>query len=162
MRSGVTVQLAYIPAGPGAVYEQRTVHGRAGSLEIFKDRSGRAPILHRADGDLTGRELADAAGGLDLGPVTERLFGDGVGYDLPFAEVDAGLLAIEIHDFAAAIQDKRAPEVDGRLGLTSVAALLAAYESGLTGGAVPIAAVLDGTVAQYQADIDAGLGLLLP
>jgi predicted dehydrogenase len=162
MRSGVTVQLAYIPSGPGTVYEQRTVHGRAGSLEIFKDRSGRAPILHRADGDVTGRELADAAGGLGLGPVTERLFGDGIGYDLPFAEVDAGLLAIEIHDFAAAIQDKRVPEVDGRQGLTSVAALLAAYESGLTGGPVPIAAVLDGTVAQYQADIDAGLGLLLP
>lgn len=162
MKSGVTVQLAYIPSGPGAVYEQRTVHGRHGSLEIFKDRTGRAPVLHRADGDLTGRELADAAGGLELDAVTERLFGRDIGYDLPFAEVDAGLLAIEIHDFAAAIQHKRPPEVDGVTGLTAVAALLGAYESGLAGRAVPIAAVMDGTFAEYQADIDAGLSSLLP
>jgi predicted dehydrogenase len=162
MQSGVTVQLAYIPSGPGHIYEQRTVHGQAGSLEIFKDRTGKAPVLHRADGALTGRELADAAGGLKLDAVTERLFGSDFGYDLPFAEVDAGLLAIEIHDFAAAIVEKRDPEVDGQLGLNAVAALLAAYESGLTGEAIAVSKVLDGTVSQYQADIDAGLNSLLP
>ena len=43
MQSGVTVQLAYIPSGPGHLYEQRIVHGQAGSLEIFKDRTGKAP-----------------------------------------------------------------------------------------------------------------------
>ena len=161
MQSGVTVQLAYIPSGPGHVYEQRIVHGQAGSLEIFKDRTGKAPVLHRADGAITGRDLADAIGGLQLDAVTERLFGSDIGYNLPFAEIDAGLLAIEIHDFAAAILDKRDPEVDGQLGLNAVAALLAAYESGLTGGAVPISAVLEGTISQYQADLDAGLSSLL-
>lgn len=161
MQSGVTVQLAYIPSGPGHLYEQRTVHGRAGSLEIFKDRTGKAPILHRSGGSLTGRKLADAVGGVALDDVTEQIFGSDISYDLPFAEVDAGLLAIEIHDFAAAIADKREPEVDGQLGLNAVAAVLAAYESGLTGGAVPVAEVLDGTYSQYQADLDAGLSSLL-
>jgi predicted dehydrogenase len=161
MQSGVTVQLAYIPSGPGHHYEQRVVHGQAGSLEIFKDRTGKAPVLHRADGDLTGRELADAVGDFRLDDVTERLFGRDIAYDLPFADTDAGLLAIEIHDFAAAVLDKRAPEVSGRLGLEAVAALLAAYESGLTGGAVAISDVLDGTVSQYQADLDAAASSLL-
>ena len=82
MQSGVTVQLAYIPSGPGYLYEQRTVHGRAGSLEIFKDRTGQAPILHRSGGSLTGRELADAVGGVTLGDVTERIFGSDISYDL--------------------------------------------------------------------------------
>jgi predicted dehydrogenase len=161
MQSGVTVQLAYIPSGPGHHYEERVVHGQAGSLEIFKDRTGKAPVLHRADGAIAGRELADAAGAFQPDAVTERLFGSDIGYDLPFADVDAGLLAIEIRDFAAAILDKREPEVDGRLGLNAVAALLAAYESGLTGGSVPIAGVVDGTFSQYQADLDAAIGSLL-
>jgi predicted dehydrogenase len=161
MRSGVTVQVAYIPSGPGVKYEQRTIHGRAGSLEIFKDRTGRSPVLHRADGSLSGRDLAEAAGGVSLDPVTERLFGPAFEYERSFAETDAGLLAVEFHDFAAAVLEGRPPEVDGYLGVTAVAAVLAAYESGLAGGAVAMEDVMSGKISRYQDDIDAGLAGLI-
>jgi predicted dehydrogenase len=157
MASGVTVQLAYIPSGPGWLYQERVLHGRAGSLQIFRDRTGQAPVLHTAAGLLTGPELAEAAGGVSLDPVTEALFGGDFSYDLDFATTDANLLAIEIHDFAAAVLDGRRPEIDGTLGLSAVAAVLAAYESGLVGQAVRIEDVLSGSLSGYQDEIDAGL-----
>jgi predicted dehydrogenase len=157
MASGVTVQLAYIPSGPGWLYQERVLHGRAGSLQIFRDRTGQAPVLHTAAGSLTGPELAEAAGGVSLDPVTEALFGGDFSYDLDFATTDANLLAIEIHDFAAAVLDGRRPEIDGTLGLSAVAAVLAAYESGLVGQAVRIEDVLSGSLSGYQDEIDAGL-----
>ena len=69
-------------------------------------------------------------------------------------------MAIEIHDFADAILTGRPPEVDGQLGLTAVAAVLAAFESGLAGRPVTMAEMLAGKVTAYQDDIDRGLGLL--
>ena len=53
MASGLPVQMAYVASGLGKRWTQRTVHGRDGSLEIFNDRTGKAPILHTTDGDLT-------------------------------------------------------------------------------------------------------------
>jgi predicted dehydrogenase len=133
------------------------VHGRGGSLEIFRDRTGQAPVLHTAEGSKTGRELADAIGGVTLDPVTEALFGSEFSYDLDFQTTDANLLGVEIHDFAAALLEGRPPEIDGTLGLTAVAAVLAAYESGLIGQAVQIDDVLAGSLSGYQDEIDAGL-----
>ena len=91
--------------------------------------------------------------------MTERLYG-GVSYELPWAETDSGLLAIEIHDFAAAIMEGRPPEVDGEGGLTAVASVLAAYESGISGQVVTMDDVLSSRVSAYQDEIDADLGLL--
>ncbi|MGN6487599.1 MAG: Gfo/Idh/MocA family protein [Devosia sp.] len=158
MASGLPVQMAYVASGPGKGWNQRTVHGRNGSLEIFNDRTGKAPILHNAEGDLTGQELADRIG-FRLDPLTEKLYG-GVSYEMSWAETDSGLLAIEIHDFAQAIAEGRPPEVDGMGGLTAVASVLAAYESGLAGRAVSMDEVLDGRISAYQDEIDADLGLL--
>ncbi|MDR3473706.1 MAG: Gfo/Idh/MocA family oxidoreductase [Devosia sp.] len=159
MASGLTVQMAYVASGPGKGWMQRTVHGRNGSLEIFNDRTGKAPILHTADGDLTGRALADKVG-FKLDVLTERLYGAEISYEKPWAEIDAGLLAIELHDFATAITEQRPPEVDGWGGLTAVASVLAAYESGLAGKAVSMDDVLEGRISAYQDDIDAALGLI--
>ena len=159
MQSGLTVQMSYIASGPGKGYNQRTVHGRNGSLEIFNDRSGKAPILHTADGDLTGRALADKVG-CKLDQLTEKLYGPDIAYEKPWSETDSGLLAIEIHDFAEAILTGRAPEVDGEGGLTAVAAVLAAYESGLIGKPVSMEDVLESRVSAYQDEIDSALGLL--
>ncbi len=158
MRSGLTVQMSYVASGPGKGWNQRSVHGRNGSLEIFNDRTGKAPILHTAEGDLTGQELADKIG-FKLDGLTEKLYG-GVSYELPWAETDSGLLAIEIHDFAAAITEGRPPEVDGAGGLTAVASVLAAYESGISGQVVTMDDVLSSRVSAYQDEIDADLGLL--
>ncbi len=158
MQSGLPVQMTYIASGPGKGWGQRSVHGRNGSLEIFNDRTGKAPILHTAEGDLTGQELADKVG-FKLDPLTERLYG-GVSYELDWAETDSGLLAIEIHDFAEAIAEGRPPEVDGMGGLTAVASVLAVYESGIAGRAVTMDEILNSEVSTYQDEIDATLGLL--
>ncbi len=146
MASGLSVQMAYVASGPGKSWTQRSVHGRNGSLEIFNDRTGKAPILHTAEGDLTGRALADKVG-LRLDALTEKLYGPDIAYEKSWAETDAGLLAIEIQDFAAAITEKRPPEVDGWGGLTAVASVLAVYESGLAGRQVSMAEVLDSRVS---------------
>jgi predicted dehydrogenase len=158
MQSGLPVQMTYIASGPGKGWGQRSVHGRNGSLEIFNDRTGKAPILHTAEGDFTGQALADKVG-FKLDPLTEKLYG-GVSYELDWAETDSGLLAIEIHDFAAAITEGRPPEVDGMGGLTAVASVLAVYESGIAGRAVTMDEVLNGELSTYQDEIDATLGLL--
>lgn len=159
MSSGLMVQMAYIASGTGKGWTQRSVHGRTGSLEIFNDRTGKAPILHRADGEVTGRALADLVG-FRLDPLTEALYGPEISYQFSWDETDSGLLAIEIHDFAAAIKEGRPPEVDGMGGLTAVASVLAVYESGLAGRAVTMDEILAGKVSAYQDEIDASLGLL--
>jgi len=158
MASGLPVQMSYVASGPGKGWNQRTVHGGNGSLEIFNDRTGKPPILHSAEGDLTGQALADKIG-FKLDPLTEKLYG-GVSYEMSWAETDSGLLAIEIHDFAQAITDGRPPEVDGMGGLTAVASVLAVYESGIAGRAVTMDEVMSSRISTYQDEIDADLGLL--
>ena len=46
--------------------------------------------------------------------MTADFFGaEGTEYDLPFAQVDAATIAIELDDFIGAIAQGRSPEVDG-------------------------------------------------
>jgi predicted dehydrogenase len=160
MRSGVHAQLSYIPSGPGHTYVRRTLHGRDGSMEVYRDRGGQAPVVRRADGELAGPDLLAQLPDFGLDELTTRLFGPSGGYDLPFADSDAGHLAIEVYDFAEAILTGRAPEVDGHTGMTAVAAVLGAYESGLLDRPVTMEEVLSGTVSAYQDEIDMALGLL--
>jgi predicted dehydrogenase len=161
MASGVLVQLSYVPSGPGKRWYQRSLHGRLGSLELPRDRSGGAPVLRRAGGTMSGRELLAELPDFALDEVTARLFGEhGVEYQIPFATADAGHIAIELHDFAAAVLGNKAPEVDGQEGLTAVAALLAVYESGRLGRSVAISELLDGTVSGYQDELDRAMALV--
>ena len=158
MKSGVLVQLAYVPSGPGKRWYQRSLHGRLGSLEVPRDRTGGAPVLRRADGALRGRELMAELPNFALDEITARLFGkNAVEYEMPFATADAGHIAIEVHDFAAAVLGNRSPEVDGQGGLTAVAALLGVYESSLLGRAVTMEEMLSGTVSAYQDELDNAL-----
>ena len=103
---------------------------------------------------MTGRELAELIGGVALDPVTKALFGEDFGYDLPFPDTDAGLLAIEVHDFAQAVLTGGEPEIDGFAGLTAVAAVLGVYESGLRGEALAFDDVTSGRFALYQQETD--------
>ncbi len=161
MKSGVLVQLSYVPSGPGGRYYQRSVHGRDGSLDIPRDRTGAGTMLKRAGGELSGRQILAELGHFALDRVTSALFGAaGVEYQLPFAAADAGHIAIELHDFAQAIIDGRSPEIDGTGGLTAVAALLGVYESCLAGRSIAMQELLSGAVSAYQDDIDRSLGLV--
>jgi len=159
--SGVRVQLAYVPSGPGRRFVQRSIHGRRGSMSVPEDRSGGAVVVELAERVLCGEQLRRELGGFELDGVAAAFFGcAGTEYALPFAEVDAATIAIELDDFAGAVAGRRPPEVDGLGGLAAVAAVWAVAESGRLGCTVAIAEVADGTLSAAQDPLDALLGLL--
>jgi predicted dehydrogenase len=158
--SGVPIQLAFIPSGPGRSV-QRVVHGRRGTMSVPPDRSGGAVTVQIGDRTFAGAELRRELGGFGLEGVSVAFFGPaGTEYDLPFPAVDAATIAIELDDFARSIAERRAPEVDGLDGLLAVAAVWAVAESTLRSGEVCIAEVADGTHAIAQQAVDAAMGLL--
>lgn len=158
--SGVTVMLTYLPSGPGRHYFQRTLHGRAGSMNLPPDRSGQPVEVFLSDSALRGPELLATIGGSPLDDLTAALFGTrGAEYDLPFAESDAAHLAVELHDFADAAMSGRQPEVDGAAGLSALAAVYAIFESDRLAAPVHLADVVSGNVHGYQDDIDEFMGL---
>ena len=115
-------------------------------MSVPPDRSGGAVIVRLGDRTLSGGELRRELGGFELDGVSAAFFGPtGTEYDLPFAEVDAALIGIELDDFIRAVADGRQPEVDGPGGLLAVAAVWAVAESRGRGGSVRIADVADGT-----------------
>jgi predicted dehydrogenase len=159
--SGVLIQLCYLPSGPGRHWVQRSVHGRKGSMTVPPDRSGGELVVQLGDIAWRGSELRKQLGGFELEGVAASLFGpEGTEYDLPFAEVDAATIAIELDDFAGAVLDARPPEVDGLAGLRAVAGVWAVAESRSLGGAVRIDDVADGTISQSQQPVDEALGLI--
>jgi predicted dehydrogenase len=159
--AGAMIQLAFVPSGPGRAWLQRSVHGRGGSMSVPPDRSGGTVEVRLGDRSLSGAELRRELGDFELGGVTAALFGPtGTEYDLPFPEVDAATIAIELDDFARAITGRTAPEVGGLEGLLAVAAVWGIAESRLRAHAVRIADVADGTVAVAQQRVDEAIGLL--
>lgn len=158
---GVPIQLTYLPTGPGRRWIQRSVHGHDGSMSVPFDRTGGAVVVELGSRTLSGGELRAELGGFELQGVAAAFFGpQGTEYDLPFAEVDAATIAIELDDFIAAVDEHRAPEVDGMDGLLAVAGVWAIAEARETGGFVRIADVADGTLSAAQDPIDLATGLL--
>lgn len=159
MEDGASAFLSWIPSGPGHLYLERSIHGRDGSIVLPPDRSG-GDLLVRLAGRTLG--IADLLRELPAGTIdepTERIFGDPVHPDRPFAEIDAAHLAVTLHDFARAVLDGRPPEVDGAEGMDAVAAILAAFVSEPLGRAVTREEILTGTVSDGLADVDRALGL---
>jgi predicted dehydrogenase len=160
---GALIQLAFVPSGPGRPWIQRSIHGRGGSMSVPRDRTGEAVVVTLGERTLSRGELRRELGGFELDGVAAALFGPaGTDYDLPFADVDAATIAIEIDDFLGAIAAHRAPEVDGRGGLLAVAAVWAVAESQARGGWVRIGDVADGSVSAAQDSIDDAIGLRAP
>jgi predicted dehydrogenase len=159
-RSGVDVQLAYLPSGPGHNFSERTVHGTAGSMSVPPDRTDGDVVVTLGDRVLTGPELINAVGDhFRLSEATTAVLGpDGTGgKGAPWSVVDSGYLAVEIDDFADAVLSGRAPEVDGVGGMRALAVVLAVLESGVAGREISVDEVLNGSVHEYQDSIDAGL-----
>ena len=158
--SGVLAQLAFVPSGPGRHFVQRSLHGRAGSMTVPRDRTGGPVVVQLGERTLSGAELRKELGGFELSGAAASFFGpDGTEYERPFPEVDAATIGIELDDFALAVGEGRQPEVDGRGGLLAVAIIWAVAESQKAGRPVGIAEVADGRVDAAQADVDAALGL---
>ena len=158
---GALIQLTYLPSGPARKWIQRSLHGRNGSMSVPFDRTGGAVVVELGERKLSGAELRAELGDFRLHGVTADFFGsEGTEYDLPFAEVDAATIAIELDDFICALRDGQAPEVDGRAGLLAVAGVWAIAESYAAGGFVAVADVADGVLSAVQDPIDAAIGLL--
>jgi predicted dehydrogenase len=159
--AGALIQLTYLPSGPGRKWIQRSLHGRDGSMSVPFDRTGGPVVVELGERVLTGAALRAELGDFRLSGVTADFFGpEGTEYELPFAQVDAATIAIELDDFIGAIAQGRSPEVDGIAGLLAVAGVWALAESRETGGFVRIADVADGTIAAVQEPIDRAIGLL--
>jgi predicted dehydrogenase len=160
---GVMIQLTYLPTGPGRRWIQRSVHGHSGSMSVPFDRTGGAVVVELGSRKLSGADLRAELGGFELEGVAAAFFGpQGTEYDLPFAEVDAATIAMELDDFIRAVAEHRAPEVDGMDGLLAVAGVWAIAEAREIGGFVQIADVADGTISTAQDPIDVATGLLSP
>ena len=111
--SGALANLLLSHAGRGEGHFRRTLYGTAGTLDIPPDRTGSPlKVVLRRDGqdvEVPAADLLDLVPDFTLDRTTADLFG-GVrlpSYDLPWADIDANLLAVEFDDFAGAILDDR-------------------------------------------------------
>lgn len=157
--SGAIGNLLLNLAGRGHNHTSRVIYGTAGSLVIPNDRSGHPLQLSiRHDGVdtlVTEAEQLCLVPDFALDPTTAALFGaDRLShYDLPWAEIDAGLLAIELDDFARAILAGRSPEVSGETGQRSLAIVYGFLESERAGRIISVDEMLRGETAAYQATL---------
>ncbi len=149
--------------GRGQSHFSRMIYGTGGTLSIPQDRSGKPVELtlrrNGVDEKIDQSELITLVPEYKLDHVTAALFGADrpTSYDLPFADIDANLLAIEQADFADAVRDSREPEVDGAFGLRSLAIAYGFIEAELVGRAIPVASLLKNEDTPYQTAIDASI-----
>jgi predicted dehydrogenase len=147
-------------AGRGAGHFTRMVYGTGGSLSIPGDRTGQ-PLqltLRREGKDtlLTAEQVLELVPNFHLDPTTAALFGGErlTSYSLPWADIDAGLLAIEHDDLASAILEGRSPEVSGLEGVRALAFAYGFLESEHLGRTVRMDELMSGAVSAYQDELE--------
>ena len=159
-QSGAVAHYLLDHAGRGRGHFTRVIHGTGGSLSIPRDRSGRPlELVQRkgaADIALTDADLLAFVPDFATDDVTATLFGGErlASYKMDFAHVDANLLAIEQADFVDAILNDREPEVNGEMGLRSLALVLGFLESELLARPVTMDEMLRGASMPHQAMIE--------
>jgi predicted dehydrogenase len=161
-KNGAVGQYIEDHAGQGQGLWSRRIYGSTGSMELPGDRQGQPISLHLAErGLISDERILDLVPDFKLDPVTAALFGGERlwRYELPFAEIDRKLIAVEYAEFAAAIAGERSIEVGPDHATRSVAIAYAMLESGLLGRPVTIDEVLAEQVDGYQREINEGLGL---
>ncbi len=158
-KSGAIANWLLNMAGRGESHFQRAVYGTGGSMALPGDRNGN-PIrltVRRAGRDVAVSEAEQLALVPDfkLHPTTAALFGGErlSHYNLPFADIDANLLAIEYDDFVDAVIHKRGPEVTGEQGLRSLALVYGFLESERAGCAIRDEDLLSCKVHGYQDEL---------
>ncbi len=150
-------------AGRGESHFSRLVYGTGGSLSIPADRTGMPLKLvvrkNGVDAVVSDDELLALVPAFKLDETTAALFGGEriASYQLPWADTDANLLAIEFDDFAEAIISGRQPEVDGAFGLRSLALSYGFLESDRLGRFITVEELLTSDDLPYQQEIEASL-----
>ncbi len=161
--SGALATMILSVAGRGEGHFTRVVYGTAGSLSIPADRTGQPLKLSlRKNGEdrlVSNADLLALVPDFRLDDTTAALFGGEriTSYDLPWADTDANLLAIEYDDFAEAILTDRQPEVDGAFGLRSLAISYGFLESDRLNRFVTVDELLTSDKLPYQKEIEEAL-----
>ncbi|MEZ4714388.1 MAG: Gfo/Idh/MocA family oxidoreductase [Caldilineaceae bacterium] len=156
-QSGALLHYLMNRAGRGAGHFVRTIHGAGGSLAIPRDRTGQPPQLVRRhnlkDEETPESELLALVPDFALDELTAALFGGErlSSYEMEFADIDANLLAIEQADFVEAIEQDRAPEVTGEVGLRALALIMGFLESELLGRIVSLDELMHSAAMPYEA-----------
>jgi len=158
-RSGAIGNLLLSMAGRGEGLWQRVIYGTSGSLSIPGDRNGKPVTLvqRRAGKDVpvSQEDLLNLVPDFHLEPTTAALFGGDrlTTYDMPWAEIDSGLLGVEQRDFVEAVQQNREPDVNGEQGLRSLALIMGVVEAERLGRIVTTEEVLQGRDMPYELEI---------
>ena len=159
--NGVHGQLTMSDASHGHSINSSTLHGSEGTLMLPPSRSGQGPKIFMADRPkpVEGETLLDMVPGWMLDDITASLWGGRrmASYEMENFEIDRKIIAIELQDFVEAVEHGREPEVGAKMGMQALALTYGILESGDLGHPVTLQEVMDGTVSQYQADIDTGL-----
>ena len=157
MESGAVVSWMVGLGGHGGC-DGELILGERGSIQGFGTRGGRTHMKRAGQEEMSYEELVAAADGFALEPLAEHFSpsrtasGD--------SAADWKLLALEYYELAEAILRERALEVDGVEGMKDVAAIYGIFESSRAGRAVRMSEVESGQVYDYQAEIDAALGIV--
>ncbi len=163
--SGAIGQLTITNASIGYGTGINTIHGTAGTMQMPPTRTGIPPTIHLESSSepLSQEAMLDLVPDWELDDVTATFFG-GVNrmgsYDIGFEAIDRILVAIEMEELAAAIESNdRNVEVDAEVGMKALAVSYGILESGYAGQPVSLSDVMDGTVADYQSEIDREAGI---
>ncbi len=146
-------------AGRGEGHFTRAIYGTGGSLILPPDRSGQpVQLVQRrsgADVRVANDDVLSLVPRFSLDETTAALFGGRrlVKYDLPWVDIDANLLAIEYADFASAISQDHEPEVNGEMGLRSLALMYGFLESQRSGAMLSATDLVSGAVSKYQDEL---------
>ncbi len=158
--SGMFATYAAFYAGHGEGFGREVIYGSKGSMRLAGARSGVPPTLKLDDkGEITGAALLDLVPDFHLDAITTALFGgDRLGsYSLPGGAADRKLLAIELYELADCILNGKAPEVDGFVGRSAMAAVYAICESSVLNRPVTVAEIEAEQTGAYEAEINSYL-----
>ncbi len=163
--SGVIGQFTITNASHAFGAGINTIHGDLATMQMPPSRSGIPPKIHieERDDPLSETEMLDLVPDWELDDITATLFG-GMrrmgSYDVGFAAIDRMLIALEMEELARAIQSgKTRVEVDAEVGMKALAVAYGTLESGSSGEPVLLRDIMDGTVAEYQQEIDEEAGI---
>jgi len=161
-KNGAVGQFIEDHAGHGQGVWQRAIYGSKGSLNLPGDRSGK-PVTLAIDGKgvANDEQILDMIPEYRLDEITAKLFGGEriCRYDLPFADIDSRLLAVEYFDFAESILGRRESSVDINQAMRSVGLIYAMIESAQLGRTVTMDEVMSEKVNAYQNEINEMIGL---
>lgn len=139
-------QLRFASGAIGSVFAGWGGRGRGVGLQS-------SPMIYGSAGSIAGQAVTTDNG--DIGAATDLMTNTGTAF--PHGIRDA--FALELLDFCEAIATGSTMEASAAEGIDDLACAYAILESSYAGTPVRVTDVVDGSIASYQAEIDAHHGL---